>query len=138
MMASLMPEHVLSYNHIDKGLLNQLNQLRDLSLNAKIAISTQMRILVSMMDPCIRTVPCVPTYSIQLNRHRHIFASSNHMVLVPDEHMPVDYDYTTVIAVVGAACLMLAREQVLLHEIMHGIQHLTYNNLNFQQILRRN
>nr|QRW42440.1 MAG: polymerase PB2 [Wuhan Mosquito Virus 6] len=82
LIAALFPNTVVNWETIDKGFLDSLRIQLDQLFVTKLPILHQMRLLINMMDPRIRTLPVSPSLPKEIAYFRHAFSSPLHMVRV--------------------------------------------------------
>nr|UMO75714.1 MAG: polymerase PB2 [Xinjiang sediment orthomyxo-like virus 4] len=105
LLMCLAPIFTIKYKNINMEKVKALEDVRDLTLTAKISISSQLRLLLNEMDPKWRTVPVMPDRSDYENRFRHAFATTNFQVIVSITDEEVTHDLTQDYLIkIGKAC----------------------------------
>lgn len=136
LMSCLLPSHILDYNYLNEQILEEMKELRDLSMAAKVGINTQMRIILNMMDPKSRYVPCLKGYPDEMNRIRYVYASGNHIVRFnrPDEMIRVDN--SEMFNLLGRAVWYVVEEGNTLDTIRKSVNSATYRGMRVHLLLQ--
>nr|QRW42567.1 MAG: polymerase PB2 [Astopletus virus] len=107
LIAALMPDHYTNRGNLDPEILERLNEVKVLSIGAKLMLQSQLRILLNMFDPKVRFIPALDTASDNLNRVRYTVASGTHRVIVTDPTAGNGKEYSDFLSQLGRACWYL-------------------------------
>nr|UQS95348.1 MAG: PB2 [Byreldi virus] len=135
LLATMMPDLTIDYGNLDPVILEELATLRDLNLDAKLAIQSQLRILMNMMDPKFRYMPCVDGWLPDMNRCRYVYASDHHMIVMPPSHVQRRVDYTDFLINLGSAIHFLLANGWKADRLKQDLLESTFRGVSMRVVL---
>nr|QRW42587.1 MAG: polymerase PB2 [Guadeloupe mosquito quaranja-like virus 1]QRW42588.1 MAG: polymerase PB2 [Guadeloupe mosquito quaranja-like virus 1]QRW42589.1 MAG: polymerase PB2 [Guadeloupe mosquito quaranja-like virus 1]QRW42590.1 MAG: polymerase PB2 [Guadeloupe mosquito quaranja-like virus 1]UGO48656.1 MAG: polymerase PB2 [Palmetto orthomyxo-like virus] len=135
LMTALMPHLSIMYPSLDPTIVKELKVLSNLRLESKLTIQSQLRILLDLMDPKMRYMPALPEYPHSVNRVRYVYASGNHLILVPVTASRDKGIYTEILTLVGKVCWYLLNNKRSPEEIRAVLQCCTFRGVSLLVIV---
>nr|QMP82400.1 polymerase PB2 [Dermapteran orthomyxo-related virus OKIAV170] len=130
----LLPEFVTHYIEIEPALKESILELAGGSLEVRMALVNQIRILLNMMDERVRTLPIIPNCSLQTNTLKHALVHSNLLVENVDVILrePETYKYSMILL---ARCLYSASSIQPRELIKDACKRITFNKIPIMDLL---
>nr|UMO75719.1 MAG: polymerase PB2 [Xinjiang sediment orthomyxo-like virus 5] len=134
LIACILPDYLMPWMEVSNELLDKLCELRDVSLASKMALHTQLRILLNFMDPRPRVIPSLVGESTKINRIRYVFASPYHRVITPEIQRVSDDKYNNLTPLLGKCCV-LASLKYSSFQIINELHSMRINGESVRTIL---
>nr|QGA87319.1 polymerase PB2 [Culex orthomyxo-like virus] len=133
-IAALFPENIVNWRNIDKGILEQIADLRSLTMDAKLPIINQIRLLSTMLDPVTRMLPILPELLEATYPIRHAFASPTHVIKVPRRKGREEIDSDDIGGTFGQVVAWLLHRRVTPESILAEMKDVKVNGISARQI----
>nr|APG77861.1 polymerase PB2 [Wuhan Mosquito Virus 4]APG77887.1 polymerase PB2 [Wuhan Mosquito Virus 4] len=133
-IAALFPENIVNWRSIDKGILDQIADLRSLTMDAKLPIINQIRLLSTMLDPVTRMLPILPELLEATYPIRHAFASPTHVIKVPRRQGKEEVDSDDIGETFGQVIAWLLHRKVTPESILAEMKDVKVNGVGARQI----
>nr|UQS95354.1 MAG: PB2 [Byreska virus] len=127
-IAAMFPEQMINWRCIDSGILEKMSDLKRLTIDAKLPIISQIRILSSFADPKPRMIPTCPSIAMSAQPIRHAFASHNHLIRVSKILLTTEVDKDAPLEMLGKCISYLINKRVGAHELFNNLANATVGN----------
>lgn len=128
-IAALFPECIVNWRSIDKGILDQIADLRSLTMDAKLPIVNQIRLLSTMLDPVSRMIPILPELLESTYPIRHAFASPTHVIKAPRPKGKEDVDSDEIGETFGQVIAWLLHRRMTPSSILTEMREVKVNGI---------